>query len=1266
MFKKCGKKLITCIAALLVIAIFMPAYSFGADIEGEEGQDKSQTEIQTLDSSEEESILKIGGGTERSEQYSEIITKAINDAKVTDITSGKGARSIVGNIDKAKTAQPLYANYGVFKFKTSEKGNYKFTAKAPSSSKDVTLRAFKFMNGEAGESEYKLLTEASSVYSKGNTSAILNVSAEEGDYIYIIASFSESMSNQTYFKTNITVTATGNYSNEIVSAVASLESQNSILAKKNIDFEYESDSDSYIGRAVFSHADYAGRAEYEELKVSLSYYDASGTRVKIEANRQAGSSKARAVFNSRDDGNGLDYAFEAIIERTDGSTTDSGDGEAGSGDGEVNPDIAKIETANWKVISGSKVTAGSKLVFKKGEGTEENPYLARVKIPTGTFSSKTKAIQYSFITANDGNVIANGGNLGKENTVTVKKAKTRTSGKSKTEEFVVVSANGNNRSYYRILFIDSVYTDLSKATVKGCISLGYTGKPVVHDNINIAVGGVELKEGVDYQIIYRDNIDVSKSAKLVITGKGFYTGRLTKAFGIVKGQQTDLNSDLTYSSKSSVNPENLYVGKNTATITVGEQIIDLEGEEYVAENVGAITVTSSKSRVASVTKIDDRSYKITPKASGTVKITVKTAGNSNFNIATKTYSITVVKPSQIKSSMIGLSPTTALYDGRAQKPNVTVKLTRRSKPLVEGQDYTVSYINNVNVGTGKVLISAVAGNYMYSGTDVSKSFSIRKGKQTKITAKEEYSSRNQTDPDVLYVGKNSVTIIPDEEKIIANGDTPVAENVGTFTATSSRKSVATVTKMVDGSFKITPKSAGTVKISLKASGNANYNSLTKTYTYKVLRPVQITQSMVTLSRTTYVYDGQPKEPEVTVRISRKAQPLEEGKDYIVEYVNNINASATAGADKSYGEVRISASPDNYALGGTDITKTFTIGKASQRITVSFDKETMHLAEGYNTVKLTVEHTDLVDFTNVGDVIVEVSDEKIATAVDNEDGTWTITGLRSGKVGITVTAEGNSNVYSATETFDITINQYSPEETSRLQEQFITICKFTEMELKAYLEEQLKSTHDEIISGDGYLYAKGEVPVLLVAHMDTFLKTPTEIKYDSDTGELTSPTGIGGDDRCGVFIVLQMIKETNCSVLFLEQEEKHSIGAFKFVETELATQLKGTFNYIIEMDRKGRAEAVFYKCDNPEFKEFVTREYYHEDYGTWTDIRVLGPYLECAAVNLSTGCYRCHTKYEYVVWDHMVDNIYYATKLIKRTTVNDIFEYVEEEGASSMF
>lgn len=223
--------------------------------------------------------------------------------------------------------------------------------------------------------------------------------------------------------------------------------------------------------------------------------------------------------------------------------------------------------------------------------------------------------------------------------------------------------------------------------------------------------------------------------------------------------------------------------------------------------------------------------------------------------------------------------------------------------------------------------------------------------------------------------------------------------------------------------------------------------------------------------------------------------------------------------------------------------------------------------------------------------------------------------------------------------------------------FRQLCKMSQKDLKKFVAKALEATHESVHVGDGYVYAQGTFPVLLVAHLDTVHEhLPKTIMFNKQNGSLSSPQGIGGDDRCGVYMVLEVIKKYNCSVLFCEDEESGGIGATKFTKTKLAKNLG--FNYIIEFDRQGSNDAVFYHCDNEEFERFITQDFYKTAWGTFSDISILAPFFGCAAVNLSCGYYSPHTKNEYVVLSEMDESIYAACSILERTTEDDQFEYVE--------
>lgn len=227
--------------------------------------------------------------------------------------------------------------------------------------------------------------------------------------------------------------------------------------------------------------------------------------------------------------------------------------------------------------------------------------------------------------------------------------------------------------------------------------------------------------------------------------------------------------------------------------------------------------------------------------------------------------------------------------------------------------------------------------------------------------------------------------------------------------------------------------------------------------------------------------------------------------------------------------------------------------------------------------------------------------------------------------------------------------------------FIKICKKDQKELKTYLTDVLVSARYKPVSKDGFLYAKGNIPVLLTAHMDTVHKEKCrDVVIENKNGKtvISSPQGIGGDDRCGVYIITKIITKTNLRpyILFCEDEEIGRVGASKFCRTNYIKDLDEV-KFMIELDRMNANDAVFYDCDNPDFTEFILdNTNYIEDWGSFSDISELMPESEAAGVNLSCGYYNPHTTDEYVVFEEMLHTMEVTKLLIELANEDTIPTY----------
>ena len=190
--------------------------------------------------------------------------------------------------------------------------------------------------------------------------------------------------------------------------------------------------------------------------------------------------------------------------------------------------------------------------------------------------------------------------------------------------------------------------------------------------------------------------------------------------------------------------------------------------------------------------------------------------------------------------------------------------------------------------------------------------------------------------------------------------------------------------------------------------------------------------------------------------------------------------------------------------------------------------------------------------------------------------------------------------------------------------FKILAQATQENLRRYLLKQLKKLYKDVEEGDRYIFCKGEAPILLVAHLDTVHHDlPTKIFYDKENAAMTSPQGIGGDDRCGVYIVICALKysQKRPSVLFTMDEEIGCVGA---KEAMRKIDPKGMFNYLIEVDRHGDNEVVFYDTKNAEFIEYVKSFGLKEEIGASSDVKHLSNEWNIASCNICAG-YHCEHK-----------------------------------------
>lgn len=224
---------------------------------------------------------------------------------------------------------------------------------------------------------------------------------------------------------------------------------------------------------------------------------------------------------------------------------------------------------------------------------------------------------------------------------------------------------------------------------------------------------------------------------------------------------------------------------------------------------------------------------------------------------------------------------------------------------------------------------------------------------------------------------------------------------------------------------------------------------------------------------------------------------------------------------------------------------------------------------------------------------------------------------------------------------------------------------TDKEIYEFVIKQLSvNGYTNIKRGQTFIGAQGNIPIVLVAHLDTVFLDMTRsdmvIFYDQDKRVFWSPDGLGADDRAGVAMILTLISETKLRphLLFTTDEESKSEGAYHALSC-----LKHLFNndvrYVVQLDRQGYKEAVYYNCFNKKFEDYITSFGFETDFGTYTDISVLCPNWNIAGVNLSVGYYNEHSYVEHFFVNAWIYTYHRLIKMLENVP-DKTFKYKKKE------
>lgn len=202
----------------------------------------------------------------------------------------------------------------------------------------------------------------------------------------------------------------------------------------------------------------------------------------------------------------------------------------------------------------------------------------------------------------------------------------------------------------------------------------------------------------------------------------------------------------------------------------------------------------------------------------------------------------------------------------------------------------------------------------------------------------------------------------------------------------------------------------------------------------------------------------------------------------------------------------------------------------------------------------------------------------------------------------------------------------------------------------------------------WLMAEGDIPVAVVAHADTVFKDlPCEIYYDTEKNVMWSPQGLGADDRAGVFAIFKLINEYHVKphVIITTGEESGCIGSSKLIGKY--ENAPWSLKFMIQLDRRGEEDSVFYDCANYDFEDWVNNFGFKTNYGSFTDISIIAPTWGVAAVNFSVGYISEHSATERLFVDHLFNTIDKTANILTYVQSHgDVPNFEYKESPSTMW
>ena len=465
---------------------------------------------------------------------------------------------------------------------------------------------------------------------------------------------------------------------------------------------------------------------------------------------------------------------------------------------------------------------------------------------------------------------------------------------------------------------------------------GYTVKTKIYDGWESTkkfwiVNAPEAETGLTYDGTNKSLLNTTNNT----TGAGTYYYRLgtdgdwSTTVPMAKDQGTYYVYFYVQSNNSSdhsdIGSESSPAGTIEVTIGSNTNDIDISVAECTYDGTAQTPAVTVKVK-DSETVIDSSEYSVSYSDNtyaGTGKVTVTDVAGGNYTITTTTANFTINRK-PLTSPAIMLNPTTMTYTGSGLEPEVTVY---DGDTEISVKEYSVNYNNNTNVGSGEVEVSDKDGGN-YSITTTTTTFTITK------------AALGCTAPKAV----ESLTYTGSAQELVKAGSISGAGDISGCTMMYSTDGSNYSSSLPTGT------DAKTYTVYYKVTGDSNHKDISASSLSVTISPKTLNTSAISLSPTSYTYDGTAKEPTVTVK---DGETTVSSSEYTVSYSNNTEvgtATATV-TDNPGGNYEVNGSLQ-FTIVSADAT--YTPPSAKQGLT--YNRKAQELISAGSTSSGTMQYS----------------------------------------------------------------------------------------------------------------------------------------------------------------------------------------------------------------------------------------------------------------------------------------------------------------------